>query len=86
MKIQICTWKTCKWKFSEYIIKRLKADIEFHKLNWVEVEESMCMWKCKEWPNIKIDKDLLTRMDPIKASKAMLDRKKWKKNKKNSKK
>lgn len=79
MKIQICTWKTCKAKFSDYIIKRLKADIDFHKLTWIEIEKSMCMWKCKEWINVKFDNDLVNRMDPIKASKIMLDKKNIKK-------
>jgi NADH:ubiquinone oxidoreductase subunit E len=87
MKIQVCTWKSCKSNFSEYIIKRLKADLDFHKLSWIIIEESMCMGKCKYWPNIKFDKDLMTKMDPIKASKFMLDRKKGtKKTVKNNKK
>ena len=84
MKIQVCMWKTCKWNFAEYISKRLKGDIKLYNLNWVIIEECMCMWKCKEWPNVTFDKKLESHMTPIKASKIMLD-KKFKKKKKNNK-
>lgn len=87
MKIQICMWKTCKSRFAEYITKRLKADIDFNNLEGVIIEESLCMWHCAKWPNVMFDKHLEHYMNPIKASKIMLDKKNWvtpKKKKNNS--
>lgn len=91
MKIKVCTWNACRWKYSEYILRRLKADIDFHKLDWIVLEESMCMWHCKEWPNVQIDKNIEHFSNPVKASKLMMDKKngvkpkKKRKNKSNDK-
>ena len=71
-------WKACKSRFAEYIVKRLKSDIEFHNLNGIIIEESMCMWKCKEGPNVLFDKNLENYMTPIKASEIMRNKKNWK--------
>ena len=74
MKIKVCTWTNCSKKFSKYIIKRLKADIEKFNLKNIEIEESHCMWMCSIWPNIKIDSDIINKANPIKASEAMFKR------------
>jgi len=44
MKIQVCTWRSCKWNFSEYIIKRLEGDIQKHDLKNIILEKCMCLW------------------------------------------
>jgi len=84
MKIKVCTWTTCKGKFSEYIIKRIKNDIEFYNLKNVEIEESLCMWMCSKWPNTKIDNEIINYSNPLKISDLML-KKLWLKKKKNKK-
>lgn len=76
MKIKICTGKMCKERYSEYIIKRIKNDIDFHSLDWVILEESPCMWQCSKWPNVMFDKHLESWVSPLKASKILLDKKK----------
>ncbi len=68
MKVKVCTWKTCKSRFSEYILTRLKSDIWFYWLKNLEIEEVNCLWNCKRWPNIKIDWKLEERVTPSKAS------------------
>lgn len=86
MKIKVCKWKMCKSRFSEYIIKRLENDIAFHNYSWVILEETPCMWHCDEWPNAQFDRHLEHDMNPFKASKMMMDKKKCQdNNKKNSK-
>ncbi len=74
MKIQICTWKSCKTRFSEYILKRINWDIEKYHLDNVTVETCGCLWNCKEWPNAIIDGKKENYCDPIKVSKIMLDK------------
>jgi len=77
MKVQVCTWKWCREKFSEYILTRLKNDKEFY---WVWdnliIEEFKCRWDCKHWPNIIIDKNIHTHMTPAKASELVFHNKK----------
>lgn len=80
MKIQVCTWKICKERWSEYILKRLERDKEKFELDNVLVHNCACMWHCKEWPNVMFDKHVEHHMDPSKASKMMMDKinqKKW---------
>ncbi len=79
MKISICTWKTCTDRFSEYIITRLKNDKTRFNLEKVFIEESPCMWKCKEWPNVKIDWNIRHYMNPAKVAEAVLNNNKKKK-------
>jgi NADH:ubiquinone oxidoreductase subunit E len=79
MKIKVCTWKTCMDKFSNYIIDRLNNDKKKFNLNHIDIEESKCMWHCKKWPNIKIDKNIHNYCNPLKASKIILNTKKKKK-------
>jgi len=84
MKIQVCTWKNCKSKFSQYIITRLENDKEkFNKEN-VEILESSCMGHCKQWPNVIFDAKREEYMNPIKASDILLWKKVKKKKKKNN--
>ena len=78
MKIKICTWKVCNDRFSEYVITRLKNDKQRFNLNKLEIEESMCMWKCDKWPNVQIDKEIINYVTPVKASELAF----WKKTKK----
>ena len=69
MKIQVCTWGSCKSKFSEYIIKRLENDVEKFNYKKLDIEESPCMGKCKYWPNVKLNNwDILNKSEPAKIS------------------
>lgn len=72
MKIKVCTWKACADKFSSYIITRLKNDKEKFNLENLEIEECMCLWNCKIWPNVMIDKNIKNYMNPAKASELAL--------------
>ena len=79
MKVQVCTGNWCKEKFSEYILTRLKSDKEFYKnRDNIILEEFKCMWDCKNWPNILVDKEIHTRMSHAKASKIIFKNKKKK--------
>lgn len=87
MKIQVCTGKSCKGKFSEYIIKRINWDIEKFHLDNVSIESCPCLWDCKIWPNVIIDWKKENYCDPIKVSKIMFEKIKQRKtNQKESKK
>lgn len=68
MKIKVCVWWKCLDNFSEYIVLRLKNDKKRFNLKNVEIEEVGCMWKCNEWPNLSIWKEIFTRLNPLKAS------------------
>jgi len=84
MKIKVCTWSVCKDRFSEYIITRLKNDKERFNLKDLEIEESLCMWECKKWPNIKVDWNMHNYITPSKASEFVFHTNKKKKKKKNT--
>ena len=71
MKISVCTWSACKDKFSHYMITRIKRDIEKFDLKNVVIEESPCMWMCKEGPNAKIDSEVCNRCNPAILSQRM---------------
>lgn len=71
MKIKVCQWTTCKDKFAKYMITRIKRDIEKFDLKHIEIEETPCMWMCKDWPNAMIDKDVINHANPSKLSEAM---------------
>lgn len=77
MKIKVCMWNNCKNKFAEYIVFRLKNDVNRFNLDKVEVEEVACQWRCEEWPIVRIDKNMLTKATPIKASEMMFKRLSW---------
>lgn len=74
MKIQVCTGKSCKSKFSEYIIKRIQGDKERFNLENVNIETCPCLWECKQWPNVLIDGKRESYSDPIKISKIILEK------------
>ena len=78
MKINVCTWKTCNDRFSEYILTRLKNDKNRFNLDSLIIEESKCMWDCKKWPNVKIDGKINNYMNPLKVSSMILNNKKKK--------
>lgn len=88
MKISVCTWVSCKDRFSEYIITRLKNDKERFNLDTLFIEECLCTWNCKTGPNIKVDGDIRPYMNPAKASVAAMNNWawSWKKKKKKKKK
>ena len=79
MKIKVCTGKTWKDRFSDYIITRLKNDKERFNLDNIIIEECLCMWKCKEWPNLTVDWNHHNYMNPAKASSLALNNNKKKK-------
>lgn len=73
MKVQVCTGKSCKGRFSNYIITRIENDKKFYK-DWkdIEVIEETCMGHCKKWPNIKIKNQAINYCSPAKASEIIL--------------
>lgn len=75
MKIQVCTGKTCKERFSEYILARLERDKESFWLDNLIVDTCPCTWNCKDGPNILVDGKLEMHCNPIKASKFALQAK-----------
>ncbi len=83
MKIKVCTWKTCTDRFSEYITTRLQSDKIKFNLNKLEIEKCMCLWQCKSWPNIVVEKDIKNFMNPAKASEFAFNTNIKKKKKKN---
>ncbi len=84
MKIQVCTWKTCKSRFSEYILTRLESDKDFYKLGNLITEKCPCTGNCKEWPIVVFDWEIQKYMSPTKASELMREKRNPKK-KKNTK-
>lgn len=68
MKVKVCTWVSCKSRFSEYIVERLENDVKFSDLKNLKVEKCPCLWNCSKWPSILIDWKLEDRMNPWKAS------------------
>ena len=79
MKIKVCTWKMCSERFSEYIITRIKNDTTRFNLKDIEIEQTPCMWRCKEGPNVVIENEKFSRMNPLKIS-DLITKKKKKKN------
>lgn len=72
MQVKVCTGKSCASKFSKYITTRLENDTKFYDWKNVELEECLCLWECKKWPNIKIDKETFNYVNPAKASDIIL--------------
>lgn len=68
MKVKVCTWKMCSERFSPYILTRLENDKKTFNLNNLEIESSLCMWKCKVWPNVMIENECASKMNPFKTS------------------
>lgn len=89
MQVKICQGKTCGWKFSKYILARLENDVKLYDWKDVKLEPILCMWECKKWPNILIEKELYNYVNPAKASeliKAKMRQKKQSEENKKSKK
>lgn len=86
MKIQVCMGKSCKWKYSEYILQRLERDKERFNLNNVIITTCTCLWKCEKWPSVMFDKHIEWHMTPTKASKMLMNKIGWSKPKKSEKK
>ena len=82
MKIQVCMWKSCKERYSEYILQRLERDKERFSLNNVIITTCACLDNCKKWPNVVFDKHIEGNMTPTKASKMMMNKIWWSKPKK----
>lgn len=69
MKIQVCQWKNCREKQSKYILERIKRDITF--FGWketIDMQECLCLWNCKNAPNVLIDEKREEKMNPVKIS------------------
>lgn len=86
MKIQVCMGKSCKERYSEYILQRLERDKERFNLNNVIITTCACLDNCKKWPNVIFDKHIEGNMTPTKASKMMMNKIGWSKTKKSEKK
>jgi hypothetical protein len=86
MIIKICNWNACKDRLNSYIIARLRNDIQKFNLTNVTIEEMPCMQMCEEWPIVRIDKEILKKANPIKASEMMFRRLSWNKPRKEKKK
>lgn len=85
MKIQVCMWKNCKEKYSEYILQRLERDKERFKLDNVIITSCSCLWNCEKWPSVMFDKHIEWNMTPTKASKMMMNKINWNKPNKKTK-
>lgn len=81
MKIQVCRWKTCSERYSEYILKRLESDKEMFEIESLIVESCPCTGNCQKWPNVVIDGKVEHGMNPVKASKIIMNLRKTKKKK-----
>ena len=86
MKVQVCSWKSCSWHFSKYIVDRLQDDKKRYKLKDVIIEDHPCMGGCKMAPNISIDGEVIGYMKPVDASNVVLDKINWTTSKKKNKK
>ncbi len=70
IQVKVCGWRSCSERHSEYIKKRLEADIEFYQYNETEVtiETCLCQWRCKEWPTVVYGNDVQIYQNPVKSS------------------
>lgn len=73
MKVQVCIWKACKSKFSNYIVTRLENDVKKFNLSSLEIETCSCTGNCKKAPNVLFDTTREEYVTPSKASKKVLD-------------
>ncbi len=85
MKISVCTGKACSGRFSEYILTRLKNDKTRFNIDKLFIEESPCMGKCSEWPNVKVDNNLRNYMNPAKVAEVVMSNHKNKQKQKKKK-
>jgi len=68
MQVQVCSWKSCKGKYSNYITRRLNNDAIFYDSDSIAISEVSCMWECKKAPNIKFKNMVHNYVNPAKAS------------------
>ncbi len=73
MKVEVCTGRTCKSRFSGYILTRLENDKKNLNLKKLILHECPCTGNCKKWPNVIFDGKKEEYMNPAKASKIVLD-------------
>ena len=70
--IKVCAGPKCKASFSEYILKRLSADVEKWRLHEkISLETCLCTGNCRQSPVMFVDEKLHEYMNPVKASEAM---------------
>ncbi len=80
MEVKVCTWKMCSERWSEYILKRLENDKKTFNLDKLDIQTSLCMWWCKQWPNVVIWNEKFDRMNPLKTSDLLFKKLKENKN------
>ena len=68
MEVQICSGKTCAWKYSKYITARLENDLKFYGKKNIKISGVTCMWNCKKAPNIRLKNTIHNYMNPAKVS------------------
>ncbi|MBX9808999.1 (2Fe-2S) ferredoxin domain-containing protein [Candidatus Gracilibacteria bacterium] len=70
IQVKVCGGRACSERHSEYIKKRLEADIEFYKYNEDEVtiESCLCQGRCKEGPTVVYGNDVQIYQNPVKSS------------------
>lgn len=73
MKIEVCTGKSCKGRFSEYILTRIKNDVEKYGISSLEYGPCPCTGNCQKGPNVIFDGKREEYMNPAKVSKKFLD-------------
>lgn len=96
VKIRVCCWNKCKERMSQYTLDRACRELNLEEWtfedwwtteNWkVQVEKTWCMWNCRDWVNVKIEKkwknwkteQMISRVDPIKMWNLMNEFKKFK--------
>lgn len=97
VKIKVCCWNKCKERMSQYTFERGCNELNLWEdsyENWwitddwdVEVCKTWCMWNCKNWVNIKIEKkwkeQMISKVDTIKIWNIMNEFKKFKNKEKN---
>mgnify|MGYP003834177999 CR=1 FL=1 len=69
MLVKVCTGKTCSDRMSKYILDRLNREKE--KADWgdnIQIEPCTCQGNCAIGPTVLFDKEMLSGMNPVKAS------------------
>ena len=72
MDIKICTGRSCKDRFSHYMIERVDRDRAFY--NWKQdmcCSECLCLWNCEKAPNISLNWEIHSYMNGTKLSKLL---------------
>lgn len=69
MLVKVCTGKVCSDRMSKYILDRLTREKE--KAAWgdeIQIESCACQGNCAIGPTVLFDKEMLSGMNPVKAS------------------